>query len=283
MIVGRIICLKKQFFARKFSKSTKEAWDSFLRSSPRASLRRFLENHDDVANEILQNTEITRNHLTPELKLFLLTQNCSLYHKPVISEHEDGKFSSLTKNVFQDPYWSIYWPGGQALTRFIFDEREKILKTMSNSRKDTLRILDLGAGCGAAAIAAKLTIGTCEIIANDISRVACVAIAMNAILNHVDIEVSWKNLLEKFPEDLYDVIFVGDLLYDEEIANALIAWLEHTYARGARIYLGDPGRYGLTEDLRKRLRLLRRYSLPQNVKKENCDYDTAVVWEFVGL
>nr|XP_012227516.1 PREDICTED: protein N-lysine methyltransferase METTL20-like isoform X2 [Linepithema humile] len=173
MIVGRIICLKKQFFARKFSKSTKEAWDSFLRSSPRASLRRFLENHDDVANEILQNTEITRNHLTPELKLFLLTQNCSLYHKPVISEHEDGKFSSLTKNVFQDPYWSIYWPGGQALTRFIFDEREKILKTMSNSRKDTLRILDLGAGCGAAAIAAKLTIGTCEIIANDISRVYC--------------------------------------------------------------------------------------------------------------
>lgn len=106
---------------------------------------------------------------------------------------------------------------------------------------------------------------------------------MNAILNHVDIEVSWKNLLETFPEDLYDVIFVGDLFYDEEITNILIAWLEHVHARGARIYLGDAGRYRLTEDLRKRLRSLRRYSLPQKVKKENCNYDKAVVWEFVGL
>lgn len=105
---------------------------------------------------------------------------------------------------------------------------------------------------------------------------------MNAILNHVDIEVSWKNLLERLPEDLYDVIFIGDSLYNEETANALIAWLEHTYARGARIYLGDPGKYRLTEDLRKRLRLLRRYSLPENVRKENYGCDTAAVWEFVG-
>lgn len=169
MIVGRIICLKRHLLARKFSKSTKEAWDNFLRSSPRVSLRTFLEGHDDVANEILQNTEITRNHLTPELKLCLLTQNCPFYHKPVISEREDGR-SSLTKNVFQDPHWSEYWPGGQALTRFIFDERENILKTTQTSGKDILRILDLGAGCGAAAIAAKLAIGTCEIIANDISK-----------------------------------------------------------------------------------------------------------------
>jgi len=169
MIIGKIVHLKKHVFAREFIRSTKETWDSFLRSNHRTSLRGFLENHDDVVNEILQNTEITRNHLTPELKLFLLTQNCPLYHKPV-SEREDGRFSSLTKNVFQDPYWSMYWPGGQALTRFIFDEREKFLKTMQDSRKDALTILDLGAGCGAAAIAAKLTIGTCKIIANDISK-----------------------------------------------------------------------------------------------------------------
>lgn len=181
MIVGRITCLRKHLFARKFSKSTKEAWDNLLRSSHISSLRRFLETHDDVANEILQNTEITSDHLTPELKIFLLTQNCSLY-KSVISECDNVRFSSLTKNVFQDPYWSIYWPGGQALTRFIFDEGEKILKTVPNSRKDRLRILDLGAGCGAAAIAAKLTIGTCKIIANDINRGQC---AQSLILSRI--------------------------------------------------------------------------------------------------
>lgn len=110
--------------------------------------------------------------------------------------------------------------------------------------------------------------------------VACVAIAMNAILNNVDIEVSWKNLLEKPLEDPYDVIFVGDLLYDEEIANILMTWLGDAREQGAQIYLGDPGRHGLSKDLRNRLRLLRRYSLPENVRKENHGYDMATVWEF---
>lgn len=110
--------------------------------------------------------------------------------------------------------------------------------------------------------------------------VACVAIAINAMLNDVDIEVTWENLLKKTPEDRYDVIFVGDLLYDEEIANILITWLENAHVRGAQIYLGDPGRHGLTVDLKSRLRLLRRYSLPESVKRENRGYDTATVWEF---
>lgn len=110
--------------------------------------------------------------------------------------------------------------------------------------------------------------------------VACVAIAMNAILNNVDIEVVWENLLEKPLEDSYDVIFVGDLLYDEEIANTLKTWLGDARERGARIYLGDPGRHGLSEDFKKQLRLLRRYSLPEIVRKENHGYDMATVWEF---
>ncbi|XP_024880551.1 electron transfer flavoprotein beta subunit lysine methyltransferase-like [Temnothorax curvispinosus] len=281
MIIRKNICLKKLLFARKFSRSTNEAWDNFLRNSHRTSLKRFIQNHYDVANTILRNTEMTRDHLTPELKLFLLTENCPLYHEPFIDKSTDGRFDFLTRNVFQDPFWSIYWPGGQVLTRFILDEKERILGSMAqNARKDGIRILDLGAGCGATAIAAKLMNETCKIVANDISKVACVAIAMNAILNNVVIEVLWENLLEKPLEGLYDVIFVGDLLYDEEIANTLMIWLEDAYERGARIYLGDPGRHGLSEDLRKRLRLLRRYSLPENIRKENHGYDVATVWEF---
>ncbi|EZA62540.1 hypothetical protein DMN91_006241 [Ooceraea biroi] len=279
MIVRRIVCLRKLLFTRKFTQNTTEIWDSFLRNGQITSLKKFIGDHRDVVNAILRNTEITRNHLTPELKLFLLTNKCPLYHEPFIDENE--KFDSLTRNVFQDPFWSIYWPGGQGLTRFILDERETILQcAMQNKRKRALRILDLGAGCGATAIATRLVTGSCKIIANDISKVACVAIAMNAILNNVDIEISWKNLLEKSPEDPYDVIFIGDLLYDEEIASTLIAWLENAHLRGTRIYLGDPGRHGLTKDLRKRMKLLRQYDLPEEVRKENHGYDTVTVWEF---
>lgn len=144
-------------------------WDKFLHNSRGTSLRKFIEEHPAVVNTILKNTEITRDHLTPELKLFLLTKNCPLYREPFIDKSENSGFDPSIRNVFQDPFWSIYWPGGQALTRFILDERKKIV-TMRHARKDALRILDLGAGCGATAIAAKLTIGTCKIIANDISK-----------------------------------------------------------------------------------------------------------------
>ncbi|KYQ58715.1 UPF0516 protein C12orf72 like protein [Trachymyrmex zeteki] len=281
MIIGRNMCLKTLFFTRKFSKSTKEVWERYLRNSHRTSLKRFIQNHHDVTNVILKNTEMTCNHLTPELKLFLLTENCPLYHEPFNDKYTNGIFDSLTRNVLQDPFWSIYWPGGQVLARFILEEKERILGSMTqNVKKDTIRILDLGAGCGAVAIAVKLMNETCKIVANDISKVACVAIAMNAILNNTDIEVLCKNLLEKPLEDSYDMIFVGDLLYDEEIANTLVTWLGDAHERGTQIYLGDPGRHGLNENFRKRLKLIRQYSLPENVKKENNGYDMATVWKF---
>ncbi|EFN82101.1 UPF0516 protein [Harpegnathos saltator] len=218
--------------------------------------------------------------MTPELKLFLLTENCPLYREPFVEAKDDDR----RLDAFQDPFWSIYWPGGQVLTRFILDDRERVFGRgpRGAGKGAPRRILDLGAGCGATAIAAKLIGPWQQVVANDINEVACVAVAMNAVLNDADIEVSWENLLERPPEDRYDVIFVGDLLYDEEIASVLIGWLENAHVRGARIYLGDPGRHGLTEDLRRRLRSLRRYSLPANVQRENHGYDTATVWEFAA-
>lgn len=112
--------------------------------------------------------------------------------------------------------------------------------------------------------------------------VACVAASMNAELNHVDLRVSQENLLQRPAGNLADVIFIGDMLYDEETAVTLIPWLDDARRHGTRIYLGDPGRHGLTQDLRKRLRLLRRYSLPWSVRRENYGYDECDVWKYVG-
>jgi len=175
MIIKKIVGLRKLLFARKSIVNTKEKWDRFLHNdhsktiTHTTSLEKFIADHCDVANVISKNTEITCNHMTPELKLFLLTDKCPLYYESFSDENE--KFDFLTKNVFQDPFWSIYWPGGQVLTRFIFDERENILRcAMQDTRKRVLKILDLGAGCGATAIAAKLVTGPCKIVANDINK-----------------------------------------------------------------------------------------------------------------
>ncbi|KZC14506.1 Methyltransferase-like protein 20 [Dufourea novaeangliae] len=222
---------------------------------------------------ILNHTEISRNHMTPEIKLFLLTPNCDLYHAPFPSvfEGDDAKWK-----VFSDPFWSIYWPGGQALTRFILDEGKNLFPTLGKTR-----VFDVGAGCGATAVAAKL-VGAGTVVANDIDEVACTAISMNAALNHADVQVSQENLLQRSPEKLADVIFIGDMLYDEKIADALIPWLGKARENGTRIYLGDPGRHGLTEELRKRLKLLRQYHLPENVRNENYGYDKCKIWEYLG-
>ncbi|XP_076647912.1 uncharacterized protein LOC143356259 isoform X2 [Halictus rubicundus] len=114
----------------------------------------------EVVRAISSNTEISRNHMTPEIELFLLTPNCDLYHAPFSSVLEADE---TKRRVFAEPFWSIYWPGGQALTRFILDHGKNIF---SSSAK---RVLDLGAGCGAAAIAAKL-VGAETVVANDIDK-----------------------------------------------------------------------------------------------------------------
>ncbi|XP_017878437.1 electron transfer flavoprotein beta subunit lysine methyltransferase-like isoform X2 [Ceratina calcarata] len=208
--------------------------------------------------------------MTPELQLFLLTPSCELYNaffQKILEADE------IERKVFSDPFWSIYWPGGQALTRFILDKGRPLVSGKN--------VLDLGAGCGATAIAAKLA-GAARVLANDINEVACTAVSMNALVNRVDVEVSRENLLREPPEVSIDVVFIGDMLYDEEIAANLIPWIERARRNGTRIYLGDPGRHGLTEDLKKRLNIQKQYLLPECVRGENYGYDECNVWEFRG-
>nr|XP_031835763.1 uncharacterized protein LOC116428350 isoform X1 [Nomia melanderi]XP_031835764.1 uncharacterized protein LOC116428350 isoform X1 [Nomia melanderi]XP_031835767.1 uncharacterized protein LOC116428350 isoform X1 [Nomia melanderi]XP_031835768.1 uncharacterized protein LOC116428350 isoform X1 [Nomia melanderi]XP_031835769.1 uncharacterized protein LOC116428350 isoform X1 [Nomia melanderi] len=115
----------------------------------------------DLVRAIARNTEISRDHMTPEIGLHLLTPNCHLYHAPFLNALEEDE---ARKAVFTEPFWSIYWPGGQALTRFILDEGKSLF---SGSAKT--KVLDVGCGCGAAAIAAKL-VGAGIVVANDIDK-----------------------------------------------------------------------------------------------------------------
>lgn len=57
--------------------------------------------------QILNATVVCTNHLTPEIKLHLITEQCKLWHLPA------------DQCQFDDPFWAFYWPGGQAISRYI--------------------------------------------------------------------------------------------------------------------------------------------------------------------
>lgn len=213
--------------------------------------------------KILQNTKPSRQHLTPQLTLHLITEECTIYHKPI-----DESFCFAA-----DPFWGFYWPGGQALTRFILDNRR--LFTGKS-------VLDVGCGCGASSIAALLS-GASFVTANDIDTVALQATLLNAELNIVELrrlEVDETNQIGA-PCDRYNVILIGDLFYDAAIADVLMPWLNRLAIAGKDIYIGDPGRHGLTETRLRNMIHLARYELPPNVCLENNGFSHANVWKFV--
>ncbi|XP_062549561.1 electron transfer flavoprotein beta subunit lysine methyltransferase-like isoform X2 [Armigeres subalbatus] len=223
--------------------------------------------------KILQNTKTSRQHLTPELALHLITEECTIYHQPI---DEDFCFAA-------EPFWGFFWPGGQALTRFILDNKQLF---------DGKSVLDVGSGCGASSIAA-LKSGAKHVTANDIDPVALQATLLNTELNVVgapDSIVGQHCLRLELDQtnqigtgcDRYDVILLGDLFYDAEIADVLIPWLSRLSRHGKKdIYIGDPGRHGLTETRLRNMIHQARYELPPNVCLENNGFSHASVWKFV--
>jgi predicted nicotinamide N-methyase len=53
-------------------------------------------------------TVISQKHLTPEIKLKLITQECQAWNQPV---------EQNSPHPLGEPFWAFYWPGGQALSR----------------------------------------------------------------------------------------------------------------------------------------------------------------------
>lgn len=122
-----------------------------------------------------ENTEVTSSgSLTPEIQLRLLTPRCKFW------------WERADLWPYSDPYWAIYWPGGQALSRYLLDNPD-VVRGKS--------VLDLGSGCGATAIAAKMS-GASKILANDIDPIAGMAITLNCKLNGLNpFPILTKNIL----------------------------------------------------------------------------------------
>ncbi|XP_037941791.1 electron transfer flavoprotein beta subunit lysine methyltransferase-like, partial [Teleopsis dalmanni] len=224
--------------------------------------------YEQLERRIIRETSISRNHLTPEIALHLITPECRLFNDPITTD---------SQKVFpNDPFWGFYWPGGQALSRYILDHPDLIKgKT----------VLDVGSGCGASTLASLLC-NAKYVVANDIDEVAACALFLNTSLNTPTnssglerrIKVCFENLIGTNITE--DIVLLGDVFYDEEFAAEILPWLQHLQKAGKHIFIGDPGRHGLTEHRLSFMKKLASYELTDNCCIENNGFKFVNVWKF---
>ncbi|XP_061679379.1 electron transfer flavoprotein beta subunit lysine methyltransferase [Syngnathoides biaculeatus] len=216
---------------------------------------------ESIRRFISENTEIVRDkNLTPEIKLRLFTPNCRFW------------FERPELWPFDDPYWAIYWPGGQALSRYLLDNPGICFGKS---------VLDLGSGCGASAIAAKLC-GANRVVANDIDSVAMLATCMNSELNGLESPVCVTDNLIGSDPGKFDLILLGDMFYDEALSCNLHTWLEHCIkTHNSQVLIGDPGRAQFEEHgIQRVLQKLAQFKLPKPVREENYGLTCSSVWYY---
>jgi predicted nicotinamide N-methyase len=128
------------------------------------------------------------------------------------------------------PYWAWAWAGGQALARHILDHPDLV-----RGRS----VADIGCGGGIVAIAAALA-GAGTVTAIDLEVFAIEACRLNAAANEVTLELEEADPIGT--DAGWEVVLVGDLWYEPELAERMAPWLRGLVARGALVLTGDPGR-----------------------------------------
>jgi predicted nicotinamide N-methyase len=172
---------------------------------------------------------------------------------PEILLHRAGPRSGLwrladVETDFANPYWAYAWAGGLALARHVLNFPGIVARR---------RVLDLGAGSGIVGIAAAKS-GAENVIAADVDRNAIAAAGLNAGVNGVTISTFFGDLTAGSPPEV-DVVLVGDLFYQAELAERVTTFLDRCLESRIEVLVGDPGRVSLP---RKRLRLLAQYPGP---------------------
>jgi predicted nicotinamide N-methyase len=171
---------------------------------------------------IRDNTKRLAPPLVPEIQLHLAEESLPIWRK---TEEELGEL-----NV-PPPYWAFAWAGGQALARYLLDNPQ-----LSAGR----RVVDLGAGSGLTAIAT-MRAGAAHALAADIDAVALVATALNAAANGVEVATTAEDLLAARPGH-FDLILVGDLFYERQLAERVLGYIEAAVQSRAVVLIGDPQR-----------------------------------------
>ncbi len=160
------------------------------------------------SDSVLKETKIAVRNLPlcPEINLFLLEED---YPKEPVSRFE------FNANIASPPYWAFCWASGQALARFILDNRALV---------QDKKVLDFGAGSGVAGIAAAKA-GARTVVACDIDPEARKAIQANADLNQVAITTVGAKLYSPIKTLILMWSSPGMFVMIEKIYPGLVPWL----------------------------------------------------------
>jgi predicted nicotinamide N-methyase len=208
----------------------------------------------DIPSFIRENTRVLAPSHVPELKLYLADDAVSLWE---LTEEQLGELG------LPPPFWAFAWAGGQALARYVLDHAE-IVRGKS--------VLDVASGSGLVAIAA-MKAGAASALAVDIDAFASHAAVLNAELNGVRVETSDADPVGRATDA--DVILVGDLFYDRDLAPRVLAWLIEQQAARKSVLIGDPGRTYLPRD---KLEQIAAYDIPVTRALEDAEVKRAAVW-----
>jgi predicted nicotinamide N-methyase len=214
---------------------------------------------EDPEAFIRANTVLQRVPHAPEIRLYVADEITPIWK---MTEEALGELG------LAPPFWAFAWAGGQAIARYLLDNREEV-------RGKT--VLDFASGSGLCAIAAMLA-GAERALACDIDPFCRAAIALNGAANTVAVDSVIADLLDR-PAPVVDVILAGDICYEKPLAERVLAWLTDAAAAGSRVLIGDPGR---TYFPRQGLVPLAEYQVQTTRELEDFEIKRTGVWQLPG-
>jgi predicted nicotinamide N-methyase len=201
---------------------------------------------------ILAHTKPTPLHVDPALRLYLANEYVQIWEA---IETSSGR-------VEGPPFWAHAWSGGQALMHHIFS----VPRFWCGKR-----VLDFASGCGVSALAAALC--GAQVTATEIDPWACTALALNATLNSVELEIVSNDVVGRL--EGFDVLLVGDVFYESQLASAVTQWIFECHTRGLYVLVGDVGRQFFPQ---QRFRLLQQFSIADSPVWDSVIGREAGVW-----
>lgn len=129
------------------------------------------------------------------------------------------------------PFWGFAWAGGQGLARHLLDHPALVAGR---------HVLDIGCGSGLVAIAAARA-GAAAVRAVDLDPLAVTATRLNAAANRVRVDARRADAAD-VAVGREDVVTVGDLHYDLDVATSMGILLDRARSVGATVLVGDPFR-----------------------------------------
>ena len=209
---------------------------------------------------ILTHTRLQPVPHAPELSLHLADEVTPIWQ---LTEE------ALARIGLPPPFWAFAWAGGQALARYVLDNRSIVAGKS---------VLDFASGSGLVGIAA-MKAGARDVLASEIDDFALHAIALNGRANGVCLDARKGDLIGDMTIAA-DVILAGDVCYERPMAEGVTEWLAALADQGKTVLVGDPGRYYLPRD---RLEALASYEVPVVGDLEDREVKRTHVWRFRAI